>query len=102
MTRKWEGRNRTVEVRVKNLAPPDQITPGAMTYVVWFVPSEPNAPAQNMGALMLDPDLSGTLIAQTSFVDFNVIVTAESAANVLQPTGKQVLQTQVRGPSPTS
>jgi hypothetical protein len=88
-----------VQLNVKNLAPPDQVAPGATTYVVWFAPTQQGAAAQNMGALMLDTDLCGTLTAQTSFVDFDVLVTAESSASVPQPTGKEIMRAQVRGPS---
>jgi len=102
LTRKWEGKNRAVEVRVRSLAPPTQIVPGATTYVVWFTPVQENGPAQNMGALTLNSDLSGTLVVETPFVDFDVLVTAESSAGVTQPTGKEVMRAQVRGPSPTS
>lgn len=101
-TRKWEGRERSVEVKVKHLAPANQVVTGATVYVVWFQAIEQNAPAQNMGVLSLNSDLEGKLTASTSFVDFNVMVTAESSASATQPSSNEIMRTQVRGPVPTS
>lgn len=101
-TRKWDGRERAVEVKVKHLAPSNQVVTGATCYVVWFKSTEANAPAQNMGVLSLNSDLEGTLTASTSFVDFDVLVTAEASPSATQPSSNEIMRTQVRGPVPTS
>jgi hypothetical protein len=101
-TRKWEGRERAVEVKVKHLAPANQVVTGATCYVVWFRSMEANAPAQNMGVLSLNSNLEGTLVASTSFVDFDVLVTAEGTPSVTQPSTNEIMRAQVRGPVPTS
>src|SRR5688572_2220480 len=44
--------NRTIEVRVQHLSPPERAMPGARTYVVWLVPRAGGVP-QNMGVLTL-------------------------------------------------
>jgi hypothetical protein len=101
-TRKWDGRERVVEVKVKHLAPANQVVTGKTCYVVWFKSTEQNAPAQNMGVLTLSPDLEGSLTASTSFVDFDVLVTAEIAPSAAQPSENEIMRGQVRGPVPTS
>ncbi len=101
-TRKWEGRERAIEVKVKHLAPANQVVTGATSYVVWFRSMEANAPAQNMGVLSLNSDLEGSLVASTSFVDFDVLVTAESSPMATQPSTNEIMRAQVRGPVPTS
>ncbi len=101
VTEKWDGRTRNVEVEVSHLAPADRVASGANTYVVWFKPAQQDAPAQNMGTIRPDQNLSGKLKTTTSFVDFDVFVTPESAANVTSPSQKEVLSAQVRGPAPT-
>ncbi len=101
-TRKWEGRERAVVVTVEHLAPANQVVSGATSYVVWFKSVEANAPAQNMGVLSLNQDLEGTLTASTSFVDFDVLVTAEPSPTATQPSKDEIMRAQVRGPIPTS
>jgi hypothetical protein len=102
LTRKWEGHERQVQIKIKHLAPANQVVTGTTGYVVWFQSVEQSAPAQNMGALSLNQDLEGTLTATTSFVDFNVLVTAESSAAATQPSSNEIMRAQVRGPVPTS
>jgi hypothetical protein len=86
--------NRTVEVRVQHLSPPERATPGARTYVVWLVPRSGGAP-QNMGVLSLGEDLGGSLTTTTSYRDFDILVTAEQDPGTTNPSARNVMHASV-------
>lgn len=88
--REVDNNNLEVSVKVKHLAPPARIEPGATTYVVWGQP-EHGGQVQNMGALMVDRDESGELTTITPMHRLDVFVTPESRPDATQPTGKHVL-----------
>jgi len=50
----------------------------------------------------LNSDLEGMLTASTSFVDLDVVVTAEVSPSATQPSSNEIVRAQVRGPAPTS
>ncbi len=87
--------NRTVEVRVQHLSPPERAAPGARIYVVWLVPRSGGAP-QNMGVLSLANDLSGSLTTTTSYRDFDVVVTAEENPGTTSPSARNVMHASVK------
>jgi len=91
-----QGRT-NMEIQVRYLAKPGQITQGATTYVVWVRPVSATglvAP-QNIGAFQVDDDLSGELRTSTPLRHFNLFITAEPSEEVTVPTGNEVLSTQV-------
>lgn len=89
--------NTAVEVKVRHLAPPSRVAPGATTYVVWALPPG-DQPPQNLGALRVDSDLTGKLETVTALRNFQVIVTAEPTATVTEPSGGELLSANVERP----
>ena len=86
--------NRTVEVRVEHLSPPERAAPGARSYVVWVVPRSGGVP-QNMGALTLQEDLGGVLKTTTSYREFEILVTAEENPGATKPSARNVMHASV-------
>jgi hypothetical protein len=86
--------NRTIEVRVEHLSPPERAAPGARSYVVWLVPRTGGVP-QNMGALTLQEDLGGVLKTTTSYREFEIRVTAEENPGATKPSERNVMRASV-------
>jgi hypothetical protein len=86
--------NTMMKLEVDHLAEPDKMAPGASTYVVW-IQSTPGQ-AQNVGALMVDNDRRGRLETVTPHREFQLFVTAESAATAAAPTSERLLFANVR------
>jgi hypothetical protein len=85
--------NTLVEVRVKHLAPPAKVASDATIYVVWIQPL--NGAIQNIGGMVLDSDLVGTLKTVTPYHRFKLIVTPEPSPAVAQPTHEPVFTADV-------
>lgn len=92
---KSQNKNTRVEVRVEHLAEPGAVSPGANTYVVWARP-EGGWEVQNLGALRVGDDLSGTLTTVTPFRRFELFITAERSAQVMRPSGAELLSAQLK------
>ncbi len=88
--------NTAVEVLVKHLAPPERVSVGATTYVVWTRPFGKNGEAQNMGALRVNDDLQGQLTTVTPHRSFELFITAEPSATVQAPTSKRLLSANIQ------
>jgi len=82
------------EVEVKHLAPPEQLTPGKSTYVVWVKPRD--GQPQNAGVLRVNSDLEGSFKGTTPEKAFDLVVTAEDSPTVSQPTGPEILHGSVQ------
>jgi hypothetical protein len=87
--------NGSMKVRVEHLGDPAKLASAATTYVIWIKPDADDAKWQNVGALKVDDDLSGEHTFQTTFPEFAVQLTAESAADALEPGGPVVLSGSV-------
>ena len=69
----------------KFLPPPARVAEGATVYVLWFIPD--GQTANKAGTLVYDEgSRRGSLQASTPHSRFNVILTAEKASNVVQPS----------------
>lgn len=91
-----QNQNHTIEVRVRNLAPVEQLSPPRKTYVVWM--DCKNKAAQNIGQLksgtgFLSKALKGSLTTVTSSKPISIFITAEDDGDVQYP-GKIVLRTR--------
>ena len=84
------GDDTGIELRVKNLKDPEEMSPPGYTYVAW-VRSTPYDPPHNVGALDLNEDLSGVLKAETPLRRFEFFVTAEPTSDAAEPTGRRLL-----------
>ncbi len=82
--------NTRIVLTVKHLAHPAKLSPPASHYVVWTRATK-EAPAQNIGALVVDEDLNGKLVTETSLHSFDLFITAEDSSQVQQPSGQPLL-----------
>ncbi|NWJ40347.1 MAG: anti-sigma factor [Geothrix sp.] len=80
--------NSKVSIRVKHLAPPSRIAPDSTVYVVWFRPVDGDS--QNVGALVLNSDLEGSLDTLTPHHRFRITVTPEPNGQAASPTNEPV------------
>ena len=87
--------NTRLEISVHHLAPPERVTSGATVYVVWARPFQQGAAPQNLGALQVNDQLDGVLDSVTPLRNFELMVTAEQAATVLQPSGPPILSAPI-------
>ena len=83
--------NTQVDIKVKHLAMPDRLEPGAKGYVVWLM-SEGQSAYQNIGALKVNQDLEGTYSTKVPYKAFKLIVTPERSMTAQEPTGDAVLE----------
>ena len=82
--------NTSIELTVKHLAHPERLTPPSSYYVVWTRATK-DAPAQSIGALVVDKNLNGKLVTETSLHSFELFITAEASSQVQQPVGQPLL-----------
>jgi hypothetical protein len=87
--------NTELTVTVRHLAQPEKLSDGATTYVVWIKPPG-ELKQQNIGALAVDKNLTGTLKTTTPHDEFELSITAESFPQAAAPSGPEVLSTTVR------
>ncbi len=85
--------NTKIVVRVKRLAPPSKVAANATVYVVWIEPR--NGVMQNVGAMILNKNLEGTLITTTPHRRFKVLVTPEPSGRGMLPTHEPVFTSEV-------
>lgn len=84
--------NTSVNLSVKHLAKPEKLQPSESAYVVW-TKRDANAEPQNIGALQVDKNLTGTLNTVTPLHQFEIFVTAEPNGQAQQPSGDRQLWT---------
>jgi hypothetical protein len=87
--------NYLIEINVRNLAPPDRLTPPQRIYVVWME-SDRNT-IKKLGLLepsskALNASLSTTAVANPN----RIFVTAEGSPEIQYPVGTEVLATERR------
>lgn len=87
--------NTQIDLDVKHLAPPEKVNAGATAFVVWVKDVNSETNPHNLGALKVDENLNGSMKAVTSLRSFDLYVTAEPNATADQPTGEQLLRTNV-------
>ena len=83
--------NVQIKLSVKHLAPPGRITPGSEVFVVWARGLAPGAEAQNLGALVVDKNLSGKITATTAMSSFDLFLTCEQSQTVTLPSTLELL-----------
>lgn len=86
-------RNGNLEIRlkVKHLALPGRVTPGANVFVVWIRGLSPTDQAQNLGALKVDKNLSGQLTSVTALSSFDIFLTCEQSQAATFPATPELL-----------
>lgn len=94
-TRRTDNQNTEVELEVRHLAPPENVASGAKVYVVWTKPLAGDANPQNVGALVVDQERTGSLKTKTPFERFDLMVTPEPSSNVTTPSNDPVMKAKV-------
>ncbi len=87
--------NTVVDLKVKHLARPENLTPSKATYVVWIQP--PGSPAIKQGELRVNDNLEAEFKAPTTYKTFQLFVTAENSTAVTIPSGQEVLRQEISG-----
>jgi hypothetical protein len=88
--------NTQLTIQVHHLAPPDKISAGATSYVVWAKPSaQTEARWQNIGALQVSADRKGKLKTVTPIKSATIAITPERSPTVTAPSGPVVMRTEV-------
>jgi hypothetical protein len=86
--------NLNVDLRVKHLAHPQNLSPPKSTYIVWIQPKDSSSP-QKLGELRVNDNLEGQFKAPVPVSNFQIFVTAEDGPTVSQPSGPEVLRQTV-------
>lgn len=79
-----------VELKVKNLAEPESLSPPGYAYIAWIQPSREARP-QNLGPLVMGKGAVGELRAKTPLRDFQLFLTVEPASDAAAPSGPPLL-----------
>ena len=88
--------NTRLTIRVQHLAIPEKLSPSDKVYVVWVTPMDCGRQPQNVGALTVDSDLTGSLSTVTPLRQFRLFITAEADPTAATPSGEQVLSVSAR------
>ena len=89
--------NYIIELEAQNLPPANRIADNATTFVVWVQPPE-QSPSR-VAVLAYDEDArTGEASATTMSTSFDVLVTAETAADVPAPSDLVVFRTTIEAP----
>lgn len=94
-TRRTSNQNTDVDVSVEFLAPPNRVAPDATTYVVWAQALGDGSKPQNVGAMRVGADRTGSLKTKTPHQSFDLMVTPEASPTAAEPTNEPVLKATV-------
>ena len=86
--------NDRVKMVVGHLANPQNLTPPASAYIVWF--QEVGGAAQNKGQLKVDKDLKAEFRSVTSSKSFALFVTGERDSSASAPSGTEVFRLMIQ------
>jgi hypothetical protein len=85
--------NTALDLKVKHLAKPENLTPPQTAYVVW-IQSQGGNP-ENQGQLKVNDNLEGEFKAVTPYKSFQIFITGETNPNATTPSGPEVLRQQI-------
>ncbi len=84
--------NPVVELKVKHLAPPQNLTPSKSVYVAWV--ETPDGRIFNAGRLKLNDDLEGQIRIMTPYPRFRLVISAEDDPLAARPGSQRVVETE--------
>lgn len=84
--------NSVATLKVKHLAPPQNLQPARSLYVVWVETAD--GKVFNAGRLKLNDDLEGEITIMTPYPRFRLIVSAEDDPLTGRPGSQRVLETE--------
>lgn len=89
--------NTVAEVKMEHLPMPSTLSPELSTYVVWARPAGADQ-FVNMGQVAIDPgDRDGRTFLRVPYTSFELLVTAESAPTVQEPSEYRILRGNIGG-----
>jgi len=88
------NRNIKLEIKTKQLAAPERLTPAKNSYVVWIRSND--GQTKNAGVLRINNDLEGSFTTTTPDKAFDVLITAEDSPAVSQPSGPEVMHGSIQ------
>ncbi len=91
-TSKDDNGNTVVDLKVKHLAPPQNLSPARSMYVVWV--ETPDGKTFNAGRLNLNDNLEGDVTVVTPYPRFRLVVSAEDDPLAAAPGYHRVLETE--------
>ncbi|HJL16174.1 MAG TPA: hypothetical protein RMH99_10980 [Sandaracinaceae bacterium LLY-WYZ-13_1] len=89
-----EGGNRLVTVSMEHMTPPDRLSSGLTTYVMWF--RDPRGQSTKASILEYSPDdRTARATATTPMSRFRLLVTAERNGNVVEPSENVIFNQRI-------
>jgi hypothetical protein len=85
--------NTTIDLKVRHLAMPGNLTPPATTYVIWI--QRAGLAAENQGQLQVSNNLRGEFKTTVPYKNFQIFITAENNPHATAPSGQEVLRQQI-------
>lgn len=92
-TRVDEDNNKVLTINAKNLDSPESIDSSSRAYVVWIKTDENEL--RNLGELHSNNEETATFKAETRYEFSEILITAESRANVSEPTGTEIAKVEI-------
>lgn len=92
-TRVDEDNNKVLTINAKNLESPESVDTASRAYVVWIKTDQNEL--RNMGELESNDEETATFKAETPYEFSEIIITAESRANVSEPTGTEIAKVEI-------
>lgn len=92
-TRVDEDNNKVLTINAKNLEEPASIDSASNTYVVWIKTDADEL--LNIGQLQNKADETASMKAITRYEFREIIITAESRANVAEPSGTEIAKVDI-------
>jgi hypothetical protein len=83
--------NYIIDLNVENLATPEDLTPAKSAYVVWVVSEKGSF---NMGQILVNKNLKGSLKTVTPFRPSSIKITAEDDPLTIFPSAPVVLRSE--------
>lgn len=95
--KKDDNKNRSIDIKIKNLAEPERLQMPKSVYVVWMVTEDEGV--KNIGQLissksMFSSQLEGTLKTVTPFTPKRIFITAEDTSDISFPGSYVILETK--------
>lgn len=88
-----DNNNSRIQLEVRHLAPPQNLTPKKSVYVVWA--QAPQGRTINLGQMIVGQDRSSEFVGITPLYEFRILVTAEDLPTATTPSNQVVLSTDV-------
>ena len=95
--KKDNNNNRSIGIKIKNLAEPERLQISQSVYVVWMVTEENGV--KNIGQLsssksLFSSQLEGSLKTVTPFTPTRIFITAEQSSDISMPGSYVILETK--------